>query len=284
MQYNKYKTYLLATILLVSQVQAIEKNYFDDSKRGWFWGEIKPKEEQEIKKEDVNIQVNTKNTDKKIVFDGKEYKTISEKTEIPWLVLDKLHPDEIVKLETETKNISVMYPTEENVLEYKRLQKYISDKAMGFTDTSYFVTKQNTEISNWASDTSMNSRLVISAKRTNLWEKQKEIIATHKKDMIILVATLPTCPYCKEQMPLLKSFEEEYGVEFKEVDISQNKEFAINYQVQRTPDLFLLYRDKGNEPLLTRFGNGLHTIQDLKNGILASLYTFKKISKEYLEY
>lgn len=41
--------------------------------------------------------------------------------------------------------------------------------------------------------------------------------------MIILVATLPTCPYCKEQMPLLKSFEEEYGVEFKEVDISQNK-------------------------------------------------------------
>ena len=72
MQYNKYKTYLLATILLVSQVQAIEKNYFDDSKRGWFWGEIKPKEEQEIKKEDVNIQVNTKNTDKKIVPDEKD--------------------------------------------------------------------------------------------------------------------------------------------------------------------------------------------------------------------
>lgn len=35
----------------------------------------------------------------------KNIKAISEKTEIPWLVLDKLHPDEIVKLETETKNI-----------------------------------------------------------------------------------------------------------------------------------------------------------------------------------
>lgn len=85
-------------------------------------------------------------------------------------------------------------------------------------------------------------------------------------------------------MPLLKNFEEEFGVEFKEVDISKNKEFAINYKVERTPDLFLLYRDKSNEPLLTRFGNGLHTIQDLKSGVLAGLYTFKKISKDYLEY
>lgn len=177
-----------------------------------------------------------------------------------------------------------MYPTEENIVEYKKLQKYISDKAMGFTDTSYLVTKQNSEISNWASDTSMSSRLVISAKRTDLWEKQKNIISEHKKDMIILVATLPTCSFCKQQMPLLKDFEKDYSVEFKEVDISVNKEFAKTYNIQRTPDLFLLYRDKGNEPLLTRFGNGLHTIQDLKNGVLAGLYSFKKISKDYLEY
>ena len=35
---------------------------------------------------------------------------------------------------------------------------------------------------------------------------------------------------------------------------------------------------------MTRFGNGLHTIQDLKSGVLAGLYTFKKIHKELLEY
>ena len=76
----------------------------------------------------------------------------------------------------------------------------------------------------------------------------------------------------------------EYGVEFKEIDISKNQEFAANYQVEKTPDLFLLYREKNNEPLMTRFGNGLHTIQDLKDGVLASLYTFKKVPKDILEY
>lgn len=282
MQYNKHKTYLLVAYLLAFSLhaQAFDKNYFEDSKRGWFWGENQPKEALDKKEEAKN----DKKKEDTIIIDGKEYKTISNKTNVPWQALDKLHPDEISKLETETKNISVMYPTEENIVEYKKLQKYISDKAMGFTDTSYLVTKQNSEISNWASDTSMSSRLVISAKRTDLWEKQKNIISEHKKDMIILVATLPTCSFCKQQMPLLKDFEKDYSVEFKEVDISVNKEFAKTYNIQRTPDLFLLYRDKGNEPLLTRFGNGLHTIQDLKNGVLAGLYSFKKISKDYLEY
>ena len=282
MQYNKHKTYLLVAYLLAFSLhaQAFDKNYFEDSKRGWFWGETQPKEVLD-KKEEAKRDKKKEDT---IIIDGKEYKTISKKTNVPWQALDKLHPDEISKLETETKNISVMYPTEENIVEYKKLQKYISDKAMGFTDTSYLVTKQNSEISNWASDTSMSSRLVISAKRTDLWEKQKNIISEHKKDMIILVATLPTCSFCKQQMPLLKDFEKDYSVEFKEVDISVNKEFAKTYNIQRTPDLFLLYRDKGNEPLLTRFGNGLHTIQDLKNGVLAGLYSFKKISKDYLEY
>jgi len=280
MQYNKYKTYLLITIFLsyTLSLQAIEKNYFDDSKRGWFWGEIKSVKEPKKKDEAIT------NDDNKILFNGKEYKSIPTQTSIPWNILDRLHPNEISNLETQTKNISIMYPTQENVLEYKRLQKYIASKAMGFTDTNYLVTKQNSEISNWVSDTSMASRLVISAKRTNLWKKQKDIIALHKKDMIILVATQATCPYCKQQMPLLKDFEDEFGVEFKEVDISTNKEFAIKYQIQRTPDLFLLYRDKGDKPLLTRFGNGLHTIEDLKSGVLAGLYSFKKISKEYLEY
>lgn len=282
MQYNKHKTYLLVAYLLAFSLyaQAFDKNYFEDSKRGWFWGETQPKEVLD-KKEEAKRDKKKEDT---IIIDGKEYKTISNKTNVPWQALDKLHPDEISKLETETKNISVMYPTEENIVEYKKLQKYISDKAMGFTDTSYLVTKQNSEISNWVSDTSMSSRLVISAKRTDLWEKQKNIISEHKKDMIILVATLPTCSFCKQQMPLLKDFEKDYSVEFKEVDISVNKEFAKTYNIQRTPDLFLLYRDKGNEPLLTRFGNGLHTIQDLKNGVLAGLYSFKKISKDYLEY
>ena len=195
-----------------------------------------------------------------------------------------MHPEEISKLETETKNISVMYPTQENVLEYKKLQKYIAKKALGFTDANFMIAKQDSEISNWVAETSMRNRVEIDAKRELDSEKENEAISKHKDNMIILVATSPTCPYCKKQMPLLKKLYEDYGVEYKEIDITVNKNFGINYQVQRTPDLFLLYRDSNNEPLLTRFGSGLHSIADLKTGVVASLVTFNKVSKDYLKY
>lgn len=283
MQYNKYKTYLLILLLsLAVNIDAADKTYFEDSKRGWFWGEkIIKQKDKEKPKENIEKKISKQNI---VIHNGKEYKTVEKTTNIPWDILDTLHPDEISNLETETKSISVMYPTTYNVTEYKKFQKYILDKATSFTDTSYFVTKQDPDISNWVSDKSMSSRMQISAKRNDLWDKQKKVIEKYKNDIIILVATLPTCSFCKEQIPLLKAFEEEFNVEYKEVDISTNSKFAINYQVQKTPDLFLLFRDEGNKPLLTRFGNGLHTIQDLKAGVLASLYTFKKIPKDYLEY
>ena len=53
MQYNKHKTYLLVAYLLAFSLyaQAFDKNYFEDSKRGWFWGETQPKEVLDKKEE-----------------------------------------------------------------------------------------------------------------------------------------------------------------------------------------------------------------------------------------
>ena len=48
------------------------------------------------KKEELEEQPKNKNN---LVFDGKEYKTIPNETKVPWKILDKLHPDEIVNLE-----------------------------------------------------------------------------------------------------------------------------------------------------------------------------------------
>lgn len=56
MQYNKHKTYLLVAYLLAFSLhaQAFDKNYFEDSKRGWFWGENQPKEALDKKEETKN--------------------------------------------------------------------------------------------------------------------------------------------------------------------------------------------------------------------------------------
>ncbi len=299
-------------IILLMAFSCISLNassYFDDGKRGWFWGEEAPKEEKEKPKENVipdlskiqnnnfsseslkKIQDELKKKDQNnelnenvIIYNGKSYKTAPLKTSVPWEILDTLHPDEISKLETETKNISVTYPTMENVTEYKKLQKYLTYKALAFTDTSYLVTKTDGEISEWASESSMNSRVKIDAKRMESNDKTSEALALHKDRMIILVATSETCSYCKKQIPLLKEFNKKYDIEYKEIDIVKNKIFATKYQVQRTPDLFLLYKDDNNEPLLTRFGSGLQTLPDIESGLVASLVTFNKLSKDYLKY
>ena len=57
-------------------------------------------------KSSVKEQPKNKNN---LVFDGKEYKTIPNETKVPWKILDKLHPDEIVNLETETKISLVLH-------------------------------------------------------------------------------------------------------------------------------------------------------------------------------
>lgn len=297
-------------IIVLSLITIINLNandsYFNDGKKGWFWGEEKAQEKKDeqqlpsipdltkIKNSNFNdenfkkVQDMLKKKDELndgvITYNGKEYKTISTQTSVPWEILDTLHPEELGKIETETRNISISYPTNENVLEYKKLQHYIAKKALGFTDANYLVTRQDSEISNWVAETSMRNRVEIDAKREDNLNKGKEVLQEHKNNMIILVATSPTCPYCKKQMPLIDKFYKDYDVEYKEIDISKNKEFAMKYQVQKTPDLFLLYRDTNDEPLLTRFGSGLHSLSDIKSGVLAGLVTFNKISKEYLNY
>lgn len=266
---------LLILMLHTSLFANSDKSYFEDKERGWFWGEEPKKNKIPPKKEKQNY----------ITVNGKEYKLIDNKTSIPWAIIDKLDPDEIAKLETETKKISVMFPTEQNIMEYKRLQKFIMDKSIGFTDNSHFVNKQNPEQAKWIYDTSMSSKLRIDAKREDRWTKQDIEINKHKENIIILVATLPTCSFCKRQMPLLERFEQEYGVIFEEIDLTIYPEFGRKYQVERTPDLFLMYKEPNKStPLFTRFGSGLHTIEDLKKGVLESLYTFKKIEKDLLEY
>ncbi|MDX9814709.1 MAG: conjugal transfer protein TraF [Sulfurimonadaceae bacterium] len=282
MRYSKYKAYILGLSLLLAPSLLLSKSYFKDQDRGWLWGEEKPieepkKEEEEEPKKEVIL-------DGYIEVNGKKYKTIQTKTDIPWSIIDKLDPDEVIELETQTKKISVMYPTQENLLEYKRLQKYITDKATGFMEVSHFASMQDSEMAKWVSDTSMNSTFTRSTKRVVRRDSQSKELLKHKDKMIILVATLPGCPYCEEQIPLMQRFESEYGIEFKEVDISKKQGFAKKYDIQTTPDLFLLYKNDVGEPQMTRFGSGLQTIEDLKNGVLAGLYTFGKISKDLLEF
>jgi len=70
-------------------------------------------------------------------------KTPTRQTE-PWS--KSRDPRDIAKIEEEARSIAITYPTEENVAEWKRLTKYIYEKAFGFTAAQAAVTRTDTEL------------------------------------------------------------------------------------------------------------------------------------------
>lgn len=139
-----FRIYLLIiafSILLFSSVSAntdcIEEDKgFRNNKagRGWFWGQsfCKPKQD--------NTTLASAKTDNNI----NTWKILPEKANIPWEILDKLDPDEIAnKIEPEAKKVSVMYPTDENIMAYRKLSNWILAKATAYTSRDTQVKVEN---------------------------------------------------------------------------------------------------------------------------------------------
>lgn len=260
----------LSFLKVIANEQKVD--YFNKSKKGWFWGEemIKNKKNN-IKEEKYNKNI--------IVYRNKEYKTIPREVDIPWNFLDSLDPDEISKLENLSKKISIMYPTNKNVLEYKKIQKYLINKALVFTNANMLISKQNSLISNWVAKTSMRSPYEINAKRKNKLLKQREFLNSYKNKIIILVAIQKGCTICKKQVPILEKFKKSFDIGYKLIDIEKNTLFLRKYKVNKTPDLFLLLKNSNNKASLIRFAIGLQTVSDIKSGVVSVLNSLVKNKK-----
>lgn len=273
---NKIK--LLKLIFIFISTSSFAQAYFNDSGRGWFWGETKP---IVMQKKDENLTQHIEAKKNTIIIDDKEYKTIQKDVQIPFNELDKLHPDEISKLETESKNISVMYPTVENITEYKKLQKYITKKSVNFVDMNKVALTQSSELSNWSASIP-RKRISLDVAREQKDIDMRKILNKHKEKMIVLVATEKNCPYCVKQLPILQMLTNQYGIKFKEIDIEEKRNFALKYQVQKTPDIFLLYNNN-ETPEIARVGTGLNALNEIVEGIGIALYTLKKESIEIIK-
>ena len=262
--------FLLCTVLNAD-------GFLGDSKKGWFWGEEPP-----VKVTDNNITKNKepKEVKNKIKFKNKEYKKIANEVDIPFQILNELDPDEINKIEVENRKISLMYPTTDNITQYKLLQYYITKKAKGFASASSDVMRKNAVLANWVgSIPTKHITLQTDAKEKE--NKSLQTIQSFKDKVIILVAMEPDCPYCIKQAPILDKFVDIYKVQYKNVDISINKGFGQKYQVERTPTMFLLYDNNGN-PEITRIATGLQAMNNIEEAVLIGLYTFKLINKDLL--
>jgi len=302
---NRYKNIVLSFSVIVSISSSLyaidcsksDESYFESNKKGWFWGEScdkpkkkkdeeKPKEKQQ-KVDDSNkttpVTEEVKPTPEK--QPEKKYKLSPKEVNIPWDIINELTRDEVKKIEKEARDIAVTYPTYENVLEHKKLQKHISDGAKAFMNQTLNVTKQDFDMSQWVSSMPVRSAIAINTNNEINVKKRKSIFAKYRNNMILMVVTAKGCDFCEKQKPQLKNFEKEYGVQYELYDMAQFRDFAYSMKVERTPDIFLLFREHeaDKSPKIVRIATGFHGVLDLADATVFGLKALKKISDKDVE-
>lgn len=172
---------VMFTILLITEVYANEKTFYEDHARGWHWYE-------------------------QIEEDAVQYdKAGDQDTLYPATAALKAYQAKI----EEAKALAVMYPTPKNVFNYQRLQYELSEKSSVFAD----VWMQNVYKNPWL-DYTQQSPVSQNARHIYLEEKQKKFEGKIRKlsDMYGLFFFFKNnCPYCEAFAVVLKKFSEKYG-------------------------------------------------------------------------
>lgn len=239
--------------------------FLQDRERGWFWGE------RCLKTADKNETANPPQSQKE-----DKYKLLPSKVAIPWSLLDKIDPDDISKLETESKKIAIQYPTSENIKEYKLLQKWISDKSFSFMAANTQAVTTDADLAKWKAQTPVNSRVALTEFRLKNQKLKSELISSYADKVSIVAAVSQGCGYCEAQKPILERFKQTYGISYILKDINSMPYATQKLGVATTPDIFIIYNDSGS-PVIQRMATGLQPFSDLENGFLLALRSINKL-------
>lgn len=246
------------------------------SGRGWFWGEkfcepdIDNRSDQNnvVKNEIQEMKNNKDNNTNNEYISG--YKILPEKARIPWNLLDKLDPDEIAnKIEPEAKKVAVMYPTDENIMAYRKLHSWIVSKASNFTSRDTQVKVENPMLVPRALQAPTSEYKIRQVQYQKNLAKE-EFLNQYRERARLVVYSRKGCGFCEAQHPILENFADEYGWEIMDRDIDENFNESVKFNVEVTPDIFLLLNRNG-EIFYQRIATGLTSLPDLVNAVLNGL-------------
>ena len=206
--------------------------------RGWFW-----KEEacNELDDEEIdNISEATEKTS--IIKDktGREYSAIPLKQNIPWEIIDKISPKDIREIiEVEARDIAVTYPTYENIYEYNKLKKYITDKAYKFAAINSTIINSDPNLTSNLSN--LNSSFTIREDAKKEFIAGDSEITKNIKNFAILYFKSEACPYCKKQTPILNELVKNYSINLIVIDIQEFRALAVALKTATIPDVFIVH-------------------------------------------
>lgn len=248
-----------------------DKSYFYESNpQGWYWKRLCPDMEEKKNEEDTPLSEG-----------GNQHRLLKkEEVEIPWEILDRLDPDEINRLERESRKIAVMRPSEKNVREYMRYKNWLVDKAQRFTDTTKLLAKTDPELASRIAGIP-TSAYAKEAQTRFKQDASEEIFRGSGQKTGLVVMVQEGCIYCKDQVPVIELFARTYGWDVQYIDIQQRPSLAQRLDVRPVPDLFIVL-NRNDQALWQRIGIGLHTLDELKRSVLFGLYLLGEIKDESL--
>lgn len=210
--------------------QNSNRRFYQDSKRGWFWYEQRPVEEELETTPTPSIVPGASPVD----GGEKMSRTIKE---VPIEVLWDMHPDDFQNLLNKQQKKAVQFPTEENVALYLRTQDVARRKALAYTNTTQLITQRSAIGLGDVYPTSTAGSL---ARVQMQQEEIGQTIAGAQGNHAILFFVKEGCGYCEKQAQVLAYFSEKYGWEVKPIDIGQEPGLAARFNITATPTLLLI--------------------------------------------
>lgn len=248
-------------------------SYWNKTKgSGWFWyqQDCEPKEEIEKEEEEEKKE---------------EWKILPEKANIPFDILDKIDPDEIAKkIEPEARKVSIMYPTEENIMAYRKLVNWIASKASNyaFIDEQVRVSNPNLMPNLEFSRNSPFKENFVNAK---VKEMNNNTLLKYKNNAGLVIYVSENCSFCQQQKPIIKWFQEKYEWNILYKELSQSPKDILNFNISVTPDIFIVLKNNKGEVKYQRIATGLTVLSDLEKMALRGLaYLGEDIDEKLISY
>ncbi len=233
-----------------------DKRFWNDGNadKGWYW-----------KKECVPIVSDP-------IVESKDNYTILEDTQnIPWDKIDRIDPDQIAKIiEPQARKVAITYPTEENILEYRKLSQWIQNKTVAFMNEDRMVRTENpNDLLAGLMNSSKRGHFESSVSRVVANENVDNILKNYSQKAGLIIFVSPTCEFCKRQIPILNELKRKYGFDYVTIDVSGKNEMIEKFGIETTPDIFLAVNSNGTK--YQRIATGLHTLPDMISAIIYGL-------------
>jgi len=181
--------------------------------------------------------------------------------------LEKLSADELSKIIKDAKKIAVAFPTDKNMDKYISLQNYATKKSENFAikwqqailrDSSLDLSASAAK-STFARNASTASK---AQKRANFWQKYIDKIG------IVVFFNKNETSLNQAQNKVLYFLNKDYpDLAIKTIFKKEHQNLIQEHGVGVTPDIFIVYKDKDNNPNWYRVKAGLTT----KNQILDNI-------------